>query len=76
MYGANNIVLPSQFINTLKFWNTNAGKSGAEYDKRIVIALLLILVKPQDLADHKVNDDVKNFIYGMQFDIQKRLLYQ
>lgn len=45
-------------------WNEQEEKMTPEYDSRIVVALLLVCVKSDDLSNGMVNDDVKDFICG------------
>lgn len=44
---------------------------GSEYDKRVVVALLLVCVNAEDILNHLVGDDVKNFISGERFSKKK-----
>lgn len=64
--GSEQIEIPSKVINTLKIWNQQEDKMGADYDKRVAIALLLVCVNAKDLLNSMVSEDVKNFISGMQ----------
>lgn len=64
MLGASKINIPMKVINTLKEWNQQENTMGSDYDKRVANALLLVCVAPEDLAAHKVNNHVRNLIFG------------
>lgn len=64
MLGKDKFLVPIKVINALKEWNSPSTISSIEYDKRATIALLLMCVSSEDLANDKVSDDVKNFISG------------
>lgn len=59
------VFFPANVIATLKEWNSNPEKANAEYDCRVVKAVLLLCVKPVDILQHNISDDVKEFIHGM-----------
>lgn len=63
MMGKNKFLVPNKVINALKEWNSLC-KSSIEFDKRATIALLLMCVSSEDLANENVNDEVKDFILG------------
>lgn len=74
MMGNDKFLVPSKFINALIEWNAPATIKSAEYDKRVTIALLLMCVTAEDLANGKINDEVKNFIFG-KYDVKSCFLF-
>lgn len=58
--------MPIEIVNKLKGWNTHSEKATSPfYDRRFTIAMLLMCVSTDDLANHNLNATVKDFIYGM-----------
>lgn len=64
MLGDCKIEIPKKVINILKEWNQQKDTMGRNYDRRVTFALLYVCISGDDLAEHKVNDDVKNLIIG------------
>lgn len=63
MLGNKQIEIPKKFVETLREWNIKFA-SNREYDNRIIIALLLICVDPEDLSKYNVGEEVKKFMLG------------
>lgn len=68
MLGDSKIEIPKKVIDTLKGWNQQKDTIGPNYDKRMTFALLLVCVTGEDLAEYKVNNDVRNLIKGKSYN--------
>lgn len=74
MLGASKIEIPKRVIDTLTEWNQQKDKSGPDYDKRVISALLLVCVTEDDLAKHNVSKDIRNLIIGKFNELTSRLI--
>lgn len=52
-------------VEKLTRWNSHPEKATEAYDEKATIGLLLVCVKPEDLAKHNVSQAVKDLIKGM-----------
>lgn len=60
--------IPEDYISTFKAWNLCAIKrKSAEYDKRLVHAVLLMFVEKEDLAKFSIDKGLMDFIQGNLF---------
>lgn len=64
MLGKNKFEIPFKVIEKLTEWNTRSENDNQKYDKKVVVALLLMCVTFDDLALHNVKQEIKDFIFG------------
>lgn len=57
--------IPNNVIETFAAWNTGPLKDNAVCDKLMVEALLLIFVTPEEMIQHEVDENVRQFINGL-----------
>lgn len=60
--GSDKHEVPMNVINRFIQWNTSSLKANIFYDKMMVEALLLVLFSPEQMTEHCMNNDVRDFI--------------
>lgn len=62
-------------ITSFEGWNQHPGKQTVEYDKRMISALLTMLVCDEKLARSEISEEIRDFIMGKYLTQIKPLKY-